>query len=232
MASSHPTTEQGFQAICTSPCLFVLYVTTVTYPALPRFPAPPHFSVRSHVRSALHSDCNLSGRILHLQFELCGALMASNHPNRSAPAAAAAATSTTPLLEAVSSRSRSPSPRPRAFSPNLRRSSSSEPLLGEYVRRRRRSPRRYVHPALITVVLVALIALVTWDVSPIGRCYLRPLCRALNRKDPMAEVYWRNAGPYAPWKSLGAGGGPKGLPRGCKLDQVNLVRKLGAPNLR
>jgi len=40
------------------------------------------------------------------------------------------------------------------------------------------------------------------------------------------DVWWRNSGPYAPYRSLGPGGGRTGLPRGCEIDQVNVVGHL------
>jgi hypothetical protein len=40
----------------------------------------------------------------------------------------------------------------------------------------------------------------------------------------MKDVWWRNSGPYAPYHALGTGGGRTGLPRGCEVDQVNVVR--------
>ncbi len=124
------------------------------------------------------------------------------------------ATSTTPLLAP----SRGPSPQPPS------RSHSLLPIR-QRQRQRRRTPPIHILPALLTLTLFALVAFIAWDVSSFGNCYFAPLCRTLgDGKERIDEVWWRNAGAYAPWRSLGTGGGRGGLPRGCEIDQVTVVR--------
>ncbi|EIW73298.1 hypothetical protein TREMEDRAFT_67315 [Tremella mesenterica DSM 1558] len=67
------------------------------------------------------------------------------------------------------------------------------------------------------------MVLVVWDVSPVGNCVLRPLCRALGEGRGKEEVWWRNAGAYAPYRPLGEG--RERLPRGCELDQVTIFHR-------
>ncbi|KAL7420830.1 hypothetical protein Q5752_004783 [Cryptotrichosporon argae] len=94
-------------------------------------------------------------------------------------------------------------------------------------RRRRRSPPLHLVPALLTSVILALVVFAAWDVSSLGSCYVRPLCRLLGHGE--VEMVWRrNAAAYAPWVSLGPGGGKKGLPRGCDVDQVTILHRHAA----
>lgn len=121
-------------------------------------------------------------------------------------------TSTTPLLANASS---SPSNSSR---PPPRRSRSSQH------RRSRKGPHIQLIPAAVLCTLLALAALAIWDVSSLGKCYFRPLCRLLgddqNDKD---IVWWRNAGAYAPWRASGKEGGRRGLPKGFEINQVSIV---------
>ncbi|KAK4686161.1 hypothetical protein P7C73_g3973, partial [Tremellales sp. Uapishka_1] len=125
-------------------------------------------------------------------------------------------TSTTPLLP----HSRSPSPRP-----DYTRSQSVQPLR----RRRRSTPPIHVFPAALAFCLFMVVAFVAWDVSSLGNCYVKPLCDLLgDGMEKKEDIWWRNAGPYAPWRSLGPAGGRKGLPRGCEIDQVTILHRHAA----
>lgn len=42
----------------------------------------------------------------------------------------------------------------------------------------------------------------------------------------MEEIWWRNQGPYAPYKELDHSKNLESLPRGCEVDQVTLVSSL------
>lgn len=126
-------------------------------------------------------------------------------------------TSTTPLLPSSQSRSTSPraprDPSQTRFLP-----------LKHLAFRRRRTPPVQVVPAIITSILLIALIFTAWDISSYGQCYFRPLCRMLGTgMTAREEVWWMNAGPYAPRRSLGEGGGKKGLPRGCEVDQVTVV---------
>jgi hypothetical protein len=100
----------------------------------------------------------------------------------------------------------------------------SLPSLDHLPHKRRRTPHVQLVPLLMIGPLLIFVFFVAWDVSSYGNCYFRPLCRALgNGSETTKDVWWRNSGPYAPWKSLGPGGGRTGLPRGCEIDQVNVV---------
>lgn len=124
------------------------------------------------------------------------------------------ATSRTPLLPA----SRNVSP-----AATEARSTSLRPLSW---RRRKPTPPIVVFPALITGVLFLLVAFAAWDASSLGKCYVSPLCRLLGAgSEKMEEVWWRNVGAHAPMRSMGPGGGEKGLPRGCAVDQVTVVSR-------
>ena len=90
-------------------------------------------------------------------------------------------------------------------------------------RERTRTPVAAFFPAFITVVLLSFASFAAWDVSSAGNCWLEPLCRILGDGERTEEVWWRNSGAYAPWKSLGVGGGKRGLPRGCAINQVTIV---------
>ncbi|GFZ50736.1 hypothetical protein JCM24511_08494 [Saitozyma sp. JCM 24511] len=143
-------------------------------------------------------------------------------------------TASTPLLQAHSaqssyrtSRPTSPSHSPSASpSPAPYGSTRPRPSLSPFRRHRRRTPPIHAFPAVLAVLLFAAVAFVAWDVSSIGRCYFKPLCRILGDSAVSAEeIWWRNAGAYAPWRSRGDGGGRKGLPRGCEIDQVNILHR-------
>ena len=121
------------------------------------------------------------------------------------------ASSTTPLLAP----SNLLSPRP---------SVSRNPSVPPIRLRRQSTPPIVVFPAILTIFLLAFTALVAWDVSSLGNCYFAPLCRILgDGKERTDAVWWRNAGAYAPWRPLGAGGGHRGLPEGCEINQVTVV---------
>ena len=121
------------------------------------------------------------------------------------------ATSTTPLLAS----SNPLSPRPSAS-----RTLSAPPLRI----RRQSTPPIVIFPAILIFILLAFTTLIAWDVSSLGNCYFAPLCRILgDSKGSTDAVWWRNAGAYAPWRPLGSGGGHKGLPKGCEINQVTLV---------
>ena len=128
--------------------------------------------------------------------------------------------SRTPLLASRFENSYSPSPGPsRPFS------SRAVPSSLHVLRRRRHSTIHFL-PAFFTFVLLFIVAFLAWDVSSFGNCYFAPVCRMLgDGRERMGSVWWRDAGAYAPWKSLGSGGGKRGLPRGCEINQVNLVSK-------
>jgi hypothetical protein len=100
----------------------------------------------------------------------------------------------------------------------------SLPSLDRLPAKRRRTPHVQFVPLLLVAPILLFVIFVAWDVSSYGNCYFRPLCRALgDGNGSLKDVWWRNAGPYAPWRSLGTGGGRTGLPRGCEIDQVNVV---------
>ena len=135
----------------------------------------------------------------------------SNAPGPSRPSA------TTPLLA---------SPRPGASTyrdPSVVRYQSL-PSLGRLPHKRRRTPHIQLVPFLLTFTVFVFVILIAWDVSAFGNCYFKPLCRILGDGcENLREVWWINSGPYAPWKAVGPGGGNRGLPRGCQIDQVNVV---------
>ncbi|WVR03471.1 hypothetical protein IAU60_000462 [Kwoniella sp. DSM 27419] len=87
----------------------------------------------------------------------------------------------------------------------------------------RHSLLRLALPSIIGGALLILLGLLIWDVSSYGRC-ASPVCRAI-KGDELGEVWWRNQGPYAPFRSLGKLGGQKGLPRGCEVDQVTILHR-------
>jgi hypothetical protein len=89
---------------------------------------------------------------------------------------------------------------------------------------KRRTPHVQFVPLLIIGPVLVFVLFIAWDVSSYGKCYFRPLCRVLgDGNETKKDVWWRNSGPYAPYRSLGPGGGRTGLPRGCEIDQVNVV---------
>jgi hypothetical protein len=128
--------------------------------------------------------------------------------------------SRTPLLVGATQRASSHSPGPADRPPNPTNLSTYR-----LSKRRRRSPPIQTIPAFITVTILLFVAFIAWDVSSIGNCYFAPLCKLLGEGgERVQDVWWRNAGAYAPWRSLGPGGGHRGLPRGCEINQVTLVR--------
>ena len=134
-------------------------------------------------------------------------------------------TASTPLLQAHATNS-SYNDGSRAHSPNPPFRPNS---LSPFRRRRRSSPPIQLLPTITVVLLFVGVAFIAWDVSSFGNCYFKPLCRALGSgRFRDEEVWWRNAGAYAPWRSRGDGGGKRGLPRGCEIDQVNIVRLLSS----
>lgn len=91
-------------------------------------------------------------------------------------------------------------------------------------KRRRHTPHIQFIPFILAGSVFLLVLLIAWDVSSFGNCYFKPLCRMLGDGSLNSrEVWWMNSGPYAPWKPVGPGGGRRGLPRGCEIDQVNVV---------
>lgn len=136
---------------------------------------------------------------------------------QSAQQASSQATTSTSTPATRPTRSLSPSPanvRP-SHSPNV-----------SFIRRRRRkrSPQVHTFPAVVTTAILAFVIFVAWDVSSYGNCYFRSLCSALGEGERLDSVWWENSGAYAPWRSGGPGGGKRGLPRGCEINQVTLVR--------
>ena len=136
-------------------------------------------------------------------------------------------TSRTPLLAAHasaqqssrSSRGLSPDPQSRfrrttsQFSPNRHRRRG----------RRRKSPPIHFVPALLVSTVLASVLFLAWDVSSYGKCYFSSLCRIIGSGEDKDDVFFLNSGAYAPWRSGGQGGGKRGLPRGCEINQVTLV---------
>lgn len=102
----------------------------------------------------------------------------------------------------------------------------SLPSLGRLPSKRHRHvPHVQVIPCVLLGAVFVFAVVIAWDVSSYGKCYFRPLCRILgDGNESMREVWWKNSGPYATWKPVGPGGGRNGLPRGCEIDQVNVVR--------
>lgn len=161
-------------------------------------------------------------------------LLTSQSTRSNMPSAIPGPTASTPLLQAHAasssaarraaspSSSRSPSPSP-SRRPDLLPPPS--PVLGPRRRRRRTpTPRAPLVPALIILGTVAVIAFVAWDVSSLGGCYFPSVCRALGKgKGRKEDVWQRNVGPYAPYRAQGEGGGKRNLPRGCEINQVNVV---------
>lgn len=125
--------------------------------------------------------------------------------------------STTPLLA---------SPRPRSAQPRDLSAVRYHtlPSLDRLPAKRRRTPHVQFVPFLLASAVFVFVCCIAWDVSTYGNCYFKPLCRILgDGSESMKEVWWINSGPYATWKSVGPGGGRTGLPRGCEIDQVNVV---------
>ena len=159
-----------------------------------------------------------------------------------------AATTTTPLLNTYDSSAHGPSRQPRASTsrlgppssrldtsvprpsypraPSSFRSDHSYQAIPASKRRRHKTPRGHFLPALLTVIVISLAAFVAWDVSSLGNCWLKPLCRVLGDRERREMVWWRNSGTLAPWRSKGQGGGKRGLPRGCTINQVTVVSLL------
>ncbi|ORY34332.1 histidine phosphatase superfamily [Naematelia encephala] len=124
--------------------------------------------------------------------------------------------STTPLLTSYHSRSRSPSPNP---------TTPTHLSLGR-LRRRRAAPPIHYLPAVLLFSILAFFSFIVWDISSIGNCYIEPLCRILGEgREGVSDVWWRNGGAYSPRRAMGPGGGSKNLPRGCSIDQVNILHR-------
>lgn len=139
-------------------------------------------------------------------------------------------TASTPLLHAQAGPSNlRPQPGSPAvsYSGTLTDPSSSQqrPFLSPLSRRRRKaSPIVRVVPAAFLLVLFTGFVFIAWNISSVGACYVPWLCRILGKgKWRSDEVWWRNTGAYAPFRSRGTGGGQINLPRGCVIDQVNVV---------
>ena len=136
--------------------------------------------------------------------------------------------SRTPLLAAqVSSQRPSSSRSPRNQSPNpqarIRQSSQFSPNRNRRRGQRRKSPPIQLAPALAALGILAFFLFMAWDVSRYGNCYFDSLCRALGTGEDLDDIFFQNAGAYAPWRSGGPGGGKRGLPRGCEINQVTVV---------
>lgn len=102
-----------------------------------------------------------------------------------------------------------------------------------YIQRYRSGKRRYplflFRLVIAPMVLITLVTLLAWDTSPLGHCYMKPICRALKDGNEMEEIWWRNQGPYAPYKEFDHSKNLEYLPRGCEIDQVTLVSSLSRP---
>ncbi|OCF36112.1 hypothetical protein I316_01984 [Kwoniella heveanensis BCC8398] len=113
--------------------------------------------------------------------------------------------------------------------PAIQVHSQSQTRLSHRARRRdhRRSKRTFlanILPASIALILLLAFAFIAYDVSSLGDC-VTPLCRALGGDKGLEDIWWRNQGPYAPFRSLGKFGAQKGLPRGCEVDQVTVLHR-------
>lgn len=145
------------------------------------------------------------------------------------PSAIPGPTASTPLLQAQAASSsaaarRSPSPSPSQSHRQSYHTPPSPLLLPRRRRRRSPTPRFPLVPTIVIFGTFALIAFAAWDVSSIGNCYFPGLCRALGKGKGIKEDVWqRNIGSYAPYRSQGEGGGKHNLPRGCEINQVNIV---------
>lgn len=115
---------------------------------------------------------------------------------------------------------------PTASTPLLQQVQSSSHNSKVYIERYRLGKRRHrllLFLLVITPIMsVTLVALLAWDASPLGHCYIKPLCRALRVRNEIQEIWWRNQGPYAPYKELDHTSLER-LPKGCEVDQVTLV---------
>ncbi|ODN97157.1 hypothetical protein I350_08137 [Cryptococcus amylolentus CBS 6273] len=116
---------------------------------------------------------------------------------------------------------------PTATTPLLSSRASSQSLHRLLNRRRRARQNSILHflPIIFPVLLFAAVAFLAWDVSSFGNCYFQPLCRLLGDGRGVEEGWWRNQGPYAPYRRMGKGGAVVGLPRGCEVDQVTLLHR-------
>ena len=119
--------------------------------------------------------------------------------------------------------STSSNPPPESYTEPPSRATSPYPSR-PYRKRRRRTPPLPVLPTVVLLTCAALLVFAAWDVSSVGNCYFPSICRALGKgKGRKDEVYARNTGAYAPYVSQGPGGGRVNLPRGCEINQVNIV---------
>ena len=143
-------------------------------------------------------------------------LLAAHHSSRHHQPSSGSSSHTSP----ASRQSRSTSPHAYAS-----RSRPPNPSNSSFIRRRtrRRSPQIQFVPGLIALGLLAFVGFLAWDVSSAGNCYFQALCNVLGEGERMDTVWWENSGAYAPWRSGGSGGGKRGLPRGCEINQVTLV---------
>jgi hypothetical protein len=85
-------------------------------------------------------------------------------------------------------------------------------------RGRRRAPPVHLFPAVFLLILCALGGIVAWDLT-IGECRVQWICTLLGGREAYERVWERDTGAYAPWRSLGR----SGVPRGCVVDQVSVV---------
>lgn len=102
----------------------------------------------------------------------------------------------------------------------------SKIYIQQYRSGKRRHPLFLFLLVITPITLITLVTLLAWDTSPLGHCYIKPICRALKNGNEMEEIWWRNQGPYAPYKELDHSKNLESLPRGCEVDQVTLVSSL------
>lgn len=135
---------------------------------------------------------------------------------------AALPTSRTPLLPRASTSDIRQSPRRGSRATPAPSIATNTPGTS---RHRRRAPPVHYLPAAFALFLFVLATVAAWDIS-VGACALPWLCRLLGGvQEPLDAVWARNTGAYAPWRSRAAvPASLAGLPRGCAVDQVTIVR--------
>ncbi|OWZ53870.1 phytase [Cryptococcus neoformans c45] len=101
----------------------------------------------------------------------------------------------------------------------------SKVYIQQYRSGKRRHPLFLFLLVITPITLITLVTLLAWDTSPLGHCYIKPICRALKDGNEMEEIWWRNQGPYAPYKELDHSKNLESLPRGCEVDQVTLLHR-------
>ncbi|WRT63672.1 uncharacterized protein IL334_000595 [Kwoniella shivajii] len=101
-------------------------------------------------------------------------------------------------------------------------------FLPRHRHRRHQKHRVPVFSIVFTLSALICVAFLAWDVSSFGYCYVTPLCRALSGSKGLEQLWWRNQGPCAPFRSQGLGGGKRGLPKGCEISQVTILHRHAA----